>query len=111
MSINIWYKVITTEYADRHFIKAFSKKYKNTRDKTMNVINEMLSRIEMLINTSKAEKIHIIDNKHYIAKCEFKIVWTNESPKTSWNRIIIYVDEEKNEVQILLLYTKTDLQW
>lgn len=69
----------------------------------------MLSRIDMLINTSKAERIHKI-NKHYIAKCEFKIVWTNESPKTSWNRIIIYVDEEKKEVQILLLYTKTDVQ-
>ena len=110
MSINTKYKVIISEYAERHFIKSFSKKYKNTRDKTMNAINEMLSRIDLFIKTSKAERIHKSDNC-YIAKCEFKIAWSNESPKTSWNRIIVYVDEDKKEVQILLLYTKTDIQW
>lgn len=70
----------------------------------------MLKRIEMFIMTSKAEKIHIC-NKWYIAKCEFKIAWSNESPKTSWNRIIIFVDQDKKEVKILLLYTKTDILW
>ena len=64
MFTNGWYTVIITEYAERHFIKPFSKRYKNTRDKTMNVINEILSRIDMLINTSKAERIHKIE-KHY----------------------------------------------
>ena len=110
MFTNTWYKVITTEYAERHFIKTFVKKYGNVWDKTMNAINEMLSRIDMFIRTSKAERIHISENC-YIAKCEFKIVWSNESPKTSWNRIIVYVDENEKEVQILLIYTKTDVQW
>ena len=110
MFINTWYKVIITEYAERHFIKAFKKRYNNIRDKTINAINEMLSRIDLFIRTSKAERIHISEN-WYIAKCEFKIAWSNESPKTSWNRIIAYVDESKKEVQILLLYTKTDIQW
>jgi len=83
MFINIWYKVITTEYAERHFIKAFSKKYNNAWDKTMNAINGMLSHIDRLVKTSLAKRIHISD-KCYIAKCEFKIAWSNESPKTSW---------------------------
>lgn len=110
MSINTWYKVIITEYAERHFIKAFSKRYNNAWDKTMNAINEMLNRMDMLVKTSLVKRIHISGNR-YIAKYEFKIAWSKESPKTSWNRIIIYVDEGKKEVQILLLYTKTDIQW
>ena len=80
MFTNGWYTVIITEYAERHFIKPFSKRYKNTWDKTMNAINEMLSRIDMFIKTSKAERIHK-SNNCYIAKCEFKIAWSNESPK------------------------------
>lgn len=110
MFTNTWYNVITTEYAERHFIKTFVRKYGNVWDKTMNAINEMLSRIDMFIRTSKAERIHISENC-YIAKCEFKIVWSNESPKTSWNRIIVYVDESEKEIQILLIYTKTAVQW
>ena len=76
----------------------------------MNAINKMLSHIDILLKASKATRIHISGNC-YIAKYEFKIAWSNESPKTSWNRIIIYVDENKKEVQILLLYAKTDVQW
>lgn len=110
MSINTWYKVVTTEYAERHFIKAFKKRYNNAWDNTMNAINKMLSHIDIVLKASKAKRIHISENC-YIAKYEFKIAWSNESPKTSWNRIIIYVDENKKEVQILLLYTKTDIQW
>lgn len=104
------YKVFITEYAQRHFIKSFKKKYKNIWDETFFAINNILSRIDSLIQTSKAEKIHICDN-WYIAKCEFKIVWSNESPKTSGNRIIVYVDNKEMSVYILLLYTKTDVMW
>jgi len=68
----------------------------------------MLSRIDMFVLTSKVEKIHKYDI-WYIVKCEFKIVWTNESPKTSWNRIIVFVNEKKSETHILLLYAKTDI--
>ncbi len=104
------YKVFITEYAQRHFIKSFKKKYKNIWNETFFAINNVLSRIDSLIQTSKAEKIHICDN-WYIAKCEFKIVWSNESPKTSGNRIIVYVDNKEMSVYILLLYTKTDVMW
>lgn len=107
MFINKYYDVLVGEYAKKHFIKSFSKKYKTWND-TFIEINNMLSRINMFLLSSKIEKIHICDT-WYIAKCEFKIVWSHESPKTSWNRIIVYVDEEKFESYILLLYAKTDV--
>jgi hypothetical protein len=64
----------------------------------------------LYLKTSKIEKIHICDT-WYIAKCEFSIVWIKISSHASWNRIIIYVNEEKLEVYILLLYAKTDVSW
>ena len=111
MSINEKYLVKISEYAEKHFIKSFSKRYKWAREETLKVIIEMLERIKIFSKIKdKAEKIHICD-KWYIVKCKFKIAWSNESPKTSWNRIIAYVNEESKEVLILLIYTKTDIQW
>lgn len=66
----------------------------------------MLSHIDTFLLSTKAEKIHICDS-WYLAKCEFKIVWSNESAKTSWNRIIVFVDEERKHSEILLIYSKT----
>lgn len=108
MSIN-YYSLSVSGYAERYFIKSFSKKYK-TRDTTFAQIENMLTRIDMLLLSSKAEKIHMCDT-WYIAKCEFKIAWSNESAKSSWNRVIIYVNEVSLKVDILLLYSKTDIHW
>jgi hypothetical protein len=55
-----YYSVCVSEYAKRHFIKVFDKKYK-TWNNTLIEIKNMLSRIDMFILSSKAEKIHICD--------------------------------------------------
>lgn len=110
MCTNNKYSVLVGEYAKRHYIKSFSKKYKSAWDKTFETIENMLSRIVAFSRTSKVNKIHICDTK-YIAKCEFNVEWQKTSTKASWNRIIIYVDEEFFEVKILLLYWKTDIKW
>lgn len=104
------YNVVVGEYAKKHFIKSFEKKYKSAWGKTNETVFKMLSRIVIYSRTSKVNKVHICDYK-YIAKCEFNIEWHNVSTKASWNRIIVYVDEELFEVKILLLYGKTDIKW
>lgn len=70
----------------------------------------MCYRIDKYLSTTKVEKIHICDT-WYIAKCEFTIAWLNMSAKTSWNRFIVFVNETKSELQLLLLYSKTDINW
>lgn len=110
MCINKYFNVLVGEYAKRHYIKPFHKKYKTVWWKTFITIENMLSRIEVFSRTSKVNKIHICDN-WYIAKCEFNIEWLKVSTKASWNRIIVYVNEEDKEVIILLVYAKTDVQW
>ena len=58
-------------------IAVFIRKYK-TWDATFIEINNMLSHIDTFLLSTKAKKIHICDS-WYLAKCEFKIVWSNES--------------------------------
>lgn len=110
MFINKYYNILVGEYAKKHYIKPFSKKYKNVWLKTFDTIENMLSRIEAFSKTSKVNKIHFCDS-WYIAKCEFNIEWIRISTKAWWNRIIVYVNEKDEEIIILLVYAKTDIKW
>lgn len=110
MSISKGYKVYIWEYARDHFIKSFSKNYKTARDITLRAIQWVTQRIEAFLQTSKAEKIHSCGSLH-IVKCEFVVAWTKLSPHGSGNRYIVYMDQEKYECHILLVYAKTDVKW
>lgn len=110
MSINTTFKVIVGDYAERHFIKRFKKKYKNIWLTTYKAIDFTLSRINKFKNKSLVEEIHSCDIWN-ILKCEFKVAWTNDSPHWSWNRYIVFQNNEIEECKILLLYWKTDIQW
>jgi hypothetical protein len=51
-----------SEYAKKHFIKSFERRYKNSWGNTMNEIEIMLSHITNFLGTTKVEKIHICDS-------------------------------------------------
>lgn len=110
MSTNNKYRLLVCEYANRHYIKSFEKKYKSAWKETWMFIEILCGKIDKYMSTTKVEKIHICDNQ-YIAKCEFTIAWLNTSAHASWNRIIVYVNELTSEVYILLLYMKTNISW
>lgn len=110
MSINNKYSLLVCEYANKHYINSFKKKYKSGWKETWGFIDIMCCNIDKYLTTTKVEKIFICDNQ-YIAKCEFTIAWSNISTHASWNRIIIYVNELTKEVHILLLYMKTNIWW
>lgn len=95
-------------FAEKHFIKSFEKKYKNNWSLTLRAITEMLERVDALLKTSKAETICDLGNLKFI-KTEFRVFGTKESARTSGNRCIIVLNQEKREVRILLVYGKTDL--
>ncbi len=111
MSTNIrTYNVIIQEYAKRHFIKWFQKKYNTWWQQTLKTICFMLERADWLRNTDKAEIIYTCGQRHII-KGNFSVVWTRESPKSSWNRYIAFVDDEMCICEILLVYSKHDIVW
>jgi len=102
------YSVRIEEFAERHFIKGFVKKYKGHWDVTKRAIIAEFERIDALVNTSKAEVICSIDGIK-IVKTEFRVAGTKESAKTSGNRCIVVWNSEKRFVAVLLVYGKTDL--
>ena len=102
------YSVQIEDFAERHFIKSFKKKYNNHWDITLRAIVFELERIDNLLLTNKADII--VDGEDVkIIKTEFKIAGSNESAKTSGNRCIVAWRKEDGCVFILLVYGKTDL--
>lgn len=61
MSIKKIYNILVSEYAKKHFIKLFEKKYKDAWIKTFEFINIVLSDIELYLKSTKVNKIHICD--------------------------------------------------
>ncbi len=102
------YTVQIEDFAERHFIKSFQKKYKIHWDITLRAIVAELERIDMLLKTDRAETICDMGNIK-IVKTKFKVVKTQESAKTSGNRCIVAWHTDKRYVSILLIYGKTDL--
>lgn len=102
------YTVIVQPYAERHFIKNFSKKYKGVWEITLKAICEELQRFDSLLDTSIAETITERGNIK-IAKTEFRVAKTNESRKSSGNRCIVSIHKDTNLVNVLLVYHKNDL--
>lgn len=102
------YSVTIEDFAERHYIKNFQKKYKGAWEVTLRSIVAELERIDMLLETDRAEMItHVGEIK--IVKTSFRVAKTKESAKTSGNRCIVIVDEKASRVSVLLVYTKTDL--
>jgi len=106
MSIN--YVVTIEEFASRHYIKNFSKKYKNFWDITIKGILLELERFEGFIKTDHLDLICSFNNIS-IFKADFRIAGTNFSRKASGNRYIVALDKNKNEIKILLMYHKNDI--
>jgi len=102
------YSVQIEEFAEKHFIKNFKKKYISGWDVTLRAIIFQLERIDNLLQTDKA--VTIVDNIEVkIIKTEFKIAGSKESAKTSGNRCIVAWHIKDRFVSILLVYNKTDL--
>jgi hypothetical protein len=100
--------VIIGEYAQRHFIKSFEKKYGDHWDVTLIAIIAQLERIDSLLKLKKIETISDI-GAIKILKMQFKVAMTNESARSSGNRCIVAWHADTQIVRVLLVYSKTDL--
>jgi len=108
------YSVFIEDFADRHFIRSFAKKYKGKKwDITLTAIKEILARYDNIApnNRSIDSKLDIICpcNGYILVKLDFKIAGSNVSAKSSGNRVVAAVDTVKKIVKILLVYSKNDI--
>ena len=110
---SILFNVSYKEYAKSHFLKEFEKKYKGKQwEKTESSIFEDLARLRMINNTTQqSSQIDQLKHKdqYWLFKYDFRIAGTNQSTKSSGNRIVGFIDNSENKVEILLIYNKTDL--
>lgn len=102
------YEVTFESFAERHYIKSFSKKYKSVWDFTFKLLQKEFEQIDLLFLKQTAEII-IDAGDVKICKTEFKIAGTKESRHSSGNRCIVAIHKNSNEVRVLLVYHKTDL--
>jgi hypothetical protein len=104
------YRVRFTDFAERYFIKGFSKKYKGSWDRTRDVLEKEFAFVDVLFPKNIAEIISISqDGNIKICKTEFAIIGTNKSRRTSGNRCIIAIHEDTAAVYVLLVYHKSDI--
>lgn len=106
--MDVFYSVRIEEFAERHFLKKFHKKYQSKWDVTLVAVEAELSRIDTLLLTDKAETI-VDGGEVRIVKTEFRVVGTKESAKSSGNRCIVAWHPKELFVAVLLVYGKTDL--
>lgn len=106
--MSIKYSVIIQQYAERHFIKSFEKKYRRAWDITIEALKREFQSFDILLSRSIAEMITETSNIK-ICKVEFKIAGSNQSRHGSGNRCIVAVHKDTNIVNVLLIYHKNDL--
>lgn len=102
------YTVTIEKFAENHYIKNFKKKYKNHWDVTLKGIEEMLQRLDNIMETSIVEEISCFGDLA-ILKMEFRVAGTSYSKKASGNRCILSLNKTIKEIKILLLYHKSDI--
>jgi hypothetical protein len=106
--MSIKYAVMIEKFAERHYIKTFSKKYGRAWDITHDALVREFQSFDVLFEKSVAETI--VDSADIkICKAEFKVAGTNESRHGSGNRCIVAIDKLKSKVSVLLVYGKTDI--
>lgn len=102
------YNVEFEQFAERHYIKAFEKKYKSAWQKTRTDIEEVCRRIDAMLEYQRADLISSMD-QYKLVKLDFAVEGTRISPRKSGNRCILLIDDGIRLVRILMVYSKNDI--
>lgn len=103
------FEVIIEDFAKRHYIKLFHKKYKKAWQITETAIIAEIERIDNVIGkTDKAETIKC-NGDYLLIKLNFRVAGTKDSAKASGNRAVIFVDNETRICKVLLVYSKNEI--
>lgn len=106
--MSIEYIVNIEDYARRHYIKSFEKKYHRAWDITIEALIKEFQNFDVLFLKSIAETI--VDSPGIkICKVEFKVAGSNLSRHGSGNRCIVAIHKDVCRVNVLLVYHKKDL--
>lgn len=106
--MSIKYTVNIEDYAQRHYIKTFEKKYHKAWDITIEALIRQFQSFDVLLLRKIAEII--IDSENIrICKTEFSVAGSNKSRHGSGNRCIVAVHKDISTINVLLVYHKNNL--
>ncbi len=104
---NQLFRVDFSHYAENHFCKMFSKKYKWKWIHTKRTIQFALERIYELQKKSSIDFLSYSQEDNVgIFKFDFRIAGTNVSPKAAGNRVIFILNNRESKIDILIVYGK-----
>jgi len=106
--MSIKYSVVVEKFAERHYIKTFAKKYGRARDITFEALVREFQSFDVLFERNISGTI-VVAADIKICKTEFKVAGKPESRHRSGNRCIVAINEVKGTVNVLLVYSKTDI--
>ncbi|HEX8227216.1 MAG TPA: hypothetical protein VF572_05105 [Candidatus Saccharimonadales bacterium] len=103
------YRVIFSDYAKRHYIKGFEKKYPGKQWLvTRQSIFEQLKRVHALQGGQQVDELKS-GNDYILFKYDFAVAQTRISPKASGNRCVVFLDRTTQLQTVLMVYAKTDV--
>ncbi len=102
------YSVEFDPFTERHYVKKFKKQYGEKWTATMRDIVSVCERIDNMLRFNRADLISV-SGCFKLVKLDFAVEGTHISPKSSGNRCILLVDEDKRAVKILLVYSKNEI--
>lgn len=113
LTSNVLIGVEYTDYACRHFLKGFQKKYRGKQwEVTEESIFQDLARISFAENTlqhtQQVDELWHADGQ-WIFKYDFRVAQTKVAAKDAGNRCVVYYSAAKRQMKILLIYSKNDL--
>ncbi len=101
------FQVSFAPYAERHFCKLFSKKYKEKWIHTRRTIQFMLERIYELQKKSSVDLLSFSQEADIgIFKFDFRVAGTNFSPKAAGNRVVFALCNKTAKIDSLIVYSK-----
>lgn len=103
------YSCSWSKYAERHYAKVFSKRYKNAWQATRNDITNVCKHIDAMLVYERADVIANTGTQK-IVKLDFAIEGMRISPKASGNCCILFIDEVKRHVEVLIVYSKNEIE-
>ena len=107
--MSIKYTVKIEPFAESHYLKKISKKYKKSFLVPWSAFELMLQKFDLMLMRDNTNSVVTVNDNVAICKTEFKIM-PNESTKSSGNRCIVAQDTLKQEIKILLVYHKSNVQ-
>ncbi len=109
-SVDVPFRVVVEPFAEKHYIKDFQKKYKSQWLSTRKAIVAQFNNIDLLLESGRlTPPILNSPDKCAIHKHSFRVAGTNQSAKSSGNRIILFVDYKLRTVHVLLVYNKNHI--